>query len=87
MPNEDEVVNVRSSGEAQNFLINASKHNKLSSSFRIIKDDSLVCTYEKIDKVEKLELPFQKQIKPINLQEHENYGGLNSNFSTLSIFS
>ena len=73
MPNENEIVNVRSSGEAYDFWINAAKHNKLSSSFRLIKDDRLICTYEK---VEKLNLPFQKQVKPIILHEHENYGGL-----------
>ena len=76
MPNENEIVNVRSSEEASDFWINAAKHNKLSSSFRLIKDDRLICTYEKVDKVEKLNLPFQKQVKPIILHECENYGGL-----------
>lgn len=81
MPNEDVIVNVRSSGEAANFWINAAKHNKLSSSFRIVNDERLVCTYEKIDKVDNFELPFQKQVKPIILYERENYGGLNSKMS------
>ena len=76
MPNEDELVNVRSNGEATDFWINAAKHNKLSTSFRIINDDRLISTYEKIDKVENFELPFQKQVKPIILEENVNYGGL-----------
>ena len=43
MPRENEFVNIRSSLDANNFWCNALKYNKISTSFRIIKDsyDSL----------------------------------------------
>lgn len=81
MPKEDEIVNVRSSSEAHDFWINAANYSNISSSFRVIKDDHLVYTYEKLNKIKKLELTFQKQIKAITLEENGNYSALNSNIS------
>ena len=46
MPKENEFVNIRTSLDANNFWCNAFKYNKISSSFRIIKD-----TYNGLDEI------------------------------------
>ena len=51
MPRENELVNIRSSLDANNFWCNAFKYNKISSSFRIIKDRYDILNEKKLNKL------------------------------------